>query len=118
MRLFNLRHVPDDEAEDVRRLLRDLDIDFYETTPGVWYTGVPAIWLKDTSREKEARIAIARYQQQRGHQARQAYAESKAQGQERTSLDLIRENPIRFVVYLATVLLILYITLAPFLDFS
>ena len=34
--LFRLRHVPDDEADDVRALLEENGIDFYETTPGNW----------------------------------------------------------------------------------
>lgn len=118
IRLFNLRHVPDDEAEDVRQLLRDLNVDFYETGVGVWHTGVPAIWLNDDTREAEVRAALDQYQQQRARQAQEVYAELKAQGQARTSLDLMRENPAKFVLYLIAVIVILYISLAPFLDIS
>jgi hypothetical protein len=32
--LLNLRNVPDDEADDVRALLDDHDIAYYETSPG------------------------------------------------------------------------------------
>ncbi|MDD3518311.1 MAG: DUF6164 family protein, partial [Chromatiales bacterium] len=30
---MNLRHVPDEEADDVRALLAEHDLDFYETPP-------------------------------------------------------------------------------------
>lgn len=34
--LFRLSGVPDDEADDVRMLLTDNAIDFYETSAGNW----------------------------------------------------------------------------------
>ena len=34
--LLNLRQVPDDEAEEVRALLNEHRIAFYETTPSLW----------------------------------------------------------------------------------
>ena len=45
--LFKLRNVPDDEAEEVRQLLNDHEINFYETRAGGWGISMPGIWLPD-----------------------------------------------------------------------
>ena len=45
--LFHLRGVTDDEADDVRELLREAGIEFYETQAGRWNLSVPALWLSD-----------------------------------------------------------------------
>ena len=34
--LFNLRNVPEDEADEVRQLLTTHGVDWYETRPGPW----------------------------------------------------------------------------------
>ena len=34
--VFRLKYVPDEEADDIRQLLADHDIDFYETSAGRW----------------------------------------------------------------------------------
>ena len=34
--IFKLRYVPEDEAHEIRELLGDNNIDFYETTAGVF----------------------------------------------------------------------------------
>ena len=36
LQLFNLRGVPEDEAEDIRQLLDEHEIEFYETSAGNW----------------------------------------------------------------------------------
>ena len=40
MLLFKLNNVPDDEAMDVRQLLDDNGIHYYETDAGRWRVGV------------------------------------------------------------------------------
>jgi len=45
--LFRLNGVSEDEIEDVRELLTEHDIDFYETPPGNWGISMPAIWVKE-----------------------------------------------------------------------
>ena len=44
--LFRLRNVPDDEADEVRHLLNENSIEFYETSAGNWGISMPAIWLR------------------------------------------------------------------------
>jgi hypothetical protein len=42
--LLNLRGVPDDEADDVRRFLGSSGIGYYETPPSRWGTA-GGIWI-------------------------------------------------------------------------
>ena len=62
--LFSLRGVPEDEVDEVRELLTEQNIDFYETSAGNWGMSMPALWLRDDASEK-ARYALNAYQQQR-----------------------------------------------------
>ena len=41
--LFRLRHVPEDEAEEVRALLEQNSIEFFETFAGNWGISLPAL---------------------------------------------------------------------------
>ena len=48
--LLNLRHVPEDEADDVRALLDANGIAWYETQPSRWGISGGGIWLALTRR--------------------------------------------------------------------
>ncbi|MDX8403689.1 MAG: DUF6164 family protein [Mariprofundaceae bacterium] len=116
--LFKLRNVPDDEAEDVRELLNEHMIGFYETGAGSWGISLPGIWLHDESQLKEAQSLIKEYQRERTTAARAAYEQLKREGGHQTSIDKIVEQPVRFLMLLFAVLFILYLSLSPFLDFG
>ena len=118
VQIFKLRNVPDDEADDVRALLVENEIDFYETTAGNWGISAPGIWLKDESRFAEARALIEEYQVARQQRVRQEYEQLRQQGRQRSVVDLIRSNPLRFILYLAGILVLLYISTKPFLLFG
>jgi hypothetical protein len=118
VKLFKLRNVPDDEAEDVRHLLTDHDIDFYETYAGGWGISMPAIWLQDADQLAQAIALIEEYQNKRTVQAKSEYAQLKKEGKHRTVMDKIRENPVQFVLLFFLSLFILYVSLAPFLQFG
>jgi len=114
--LFKLRNVPSDEADEVRELLHRHSIDFYETSAGSWGISLPAIWLHSEEQLEEARSLIDAYQQQRRKSARQTYEQLRQRGEQRTVLDKVREAPLLAAIYLAAVLLILYLSIMPFLD--
>ncbi|WP_455221467.1 DUF6164 family protein [Kaarinaea lacus] len=118
VRLFSLRHVPDDEAQEIRDLLEQNQIDFYETAPGNWGISAGAFWLKTDERLEEARQIIDVYQQKRAQEARLEYEDLKRAGRQRTLLDNIREKPLQLLLYIAAILFILYVTLKPFLHFG
>jgi len=113
--LFKLRNVPSDEADEVRELLHSHDIDFYETSAGNWGISLPAIWLHSEEQLEEAKSLIDAYQQQRRQNARQTYEQLRQRGEQRTVLDKVREAPLLAAIYLAAVLLILYLSIMPFL---
>lgn len=116
--LFRLRNVPDDEADDIRDLLHDNQIEFYETSAGIWGISTAAIWLRHRDDLEQARDLIDEYQQQRGTTQRQAYEALKNAGEHKTIVDAFRENPIRFIAYIAFIILILYLSIKPFISLS
>lgn len=117
-RLFSLRDVPEDEAAEVRTLLAEHGFDFYETAGGNWGISAPALWLRDESRLAEARRVLDDYQAKRRERVRAEYNSLRQAGSQRTVLDVVRENPVRFIAYLLAILVILYFSTKPFLDFG
>ncbi len=113
--LFKLRNVPDDEADEIRQLLTEHDIAFYETSAGIFGFSAPSIWLHDSAQLEHARQILHTYHTQRREKARRHYAEQIANGQQRTVLDIAKENPTRFAAYLAIIALILYFSIKPFI---
>lgn len=114
--LFSLRNVPEDEADDVRELLEDNHIEFYETSAGNWGISVPAIWLQDKAEYKRAKALIDAYEKERFIEQRAIYEQLKREGQHRTFLDIIKENPLRFILYITIILLLLYFSTRPFIN--
>lgn len=116
IKLFAMNGVPDDEAEEVRELLASNGIDFYETSAGNWGISAAAIWLRDDSHHQQARALIEEYQQERRARVQEEYARLRREGKHRTVLDVIRENPVRFIVYLAVIAAVAYLSTKPFMD--
>lgn len=108
--LFRLNGVSDDEADDVRELLTNNDIDFYETSPGNWGVSMPAIWLRDAGQFKQARALLDEYQKERGIRVRAEYELLKKEGKHRTFFDAVKEHPVRFAVHLGLALLVIYLS--------
>jgi hypothetical protein len=118
VKLFKLRNVPDDEVEDVRQLLVDHAIDFYETCAGGWGISMPAIWLRDTSQLEQARILIDEYQKKRTARARVEYAQLRKAGKHWTVMGRVGESPVQFILLFILLLVILYVSLVPFINFA
>lgn len=118
IRLFSLKDVPDDEAEEVRMLLSEHEISCYETHGGNWGVGTPAIWLHDDTDLDEAQALIALYQKQRYEEKRAEYEAMKAQGSHSTFLEKFKRHPVAVIAFLLVALFILYASLSPFLNFG
>jgi len=114
--LFKLRDVPVDEAQDIRDLLDQNDIFFYETHAGNWGIAMAAIWLKDEMQYQTAMELIEQYQQQRKQKFLDEYAELESKGHAPTLLSNMRQSPIRFIVYVFSIVVILYISVMPFIN--
>jgi len=116
--LFRLNNVPADEAHDVRALLDANHIDYYETDAGRWGISLAAIWLRDDDeRLDDARQLIDTYQQQRSSQARAEYDALNRTGRQETFLQRLIAHPTQLLLYLLAIVVIVYLTLVPFLRF-
>jgi len=115
--LFRLRNVPDDEAEEVRQLLDEHDIAFFETTPGNWGISMPALWIQDEGQFEQARQIIDEYQEQRALRVREEYQRAREMGQAPTHWQAFLQNPIRVTAYMGLVGLVLFLSLRFFLSF-
>jgi len=113
--LFSLRGVPDDEAEEIRELLAANGISFYETSSGPWGTSTPGLWLQDADTLSRAKSLIDAYHEERFREQRALYEQLEREGKHRTVMDVFKESPIRFVLYLAIVAVVLYFSIKPFL---
>jgi len=109
--LFSLRGVPEDEADEVRELLTDQNIDFYETSAGNWGMSMPALWLRDEAELEKARYVLNTYQQQRFLTSRENYLQRKKTGQQKTLLKAFIEKPWLYCAYIFTMLLIVYVSI-------
>lgn len=116
--LFRLNNVPEDEAEEVRELLAEYHIRFYETSAGRWGISLAAIWIRDEDEDQlvRAREAIERYQQAREERARADYEASRRAGEHETLASRLIDSPLRSVLYLAGILSVLFFTLMPFVN--
>jgi len=116
--LFRLRGVAEDEAEDLRQLLADNDIDFYETPADRWGVSMPGLWLKDESRLEQARSLIEQYHIERSTRVRYEHEQLKQEGKAETFIRRLKENPFMIVIYIIMLALAMYFFLAPFLYFA
>ena len=110
-----MRGVPEDEADEIRALLTNHDIDYYETPAGNWGFSVPAIWLKDADQQPRARALLDQYQRERAIRMRSEYAQLKKEGRQRTVIDLILEDPVRVILYVAAIVAVIYFSTIPFI---
>lgn len=111
--LLNLRHVPEDEADDVRALLDANGIAFYETTPGPWNISVGGIWVKQDADVAEAKRLMADYQRQRAARARADHAAAVRDGTAETFRSQLRAEPARVVLAMLGILLALALVALP-----
>ncbi|WP_339859033.1 DUF6164 family protein [Pseudohongiella acticola] len=112
--LFRLRHVPDDEAAEVRELLTAHDISFYETSAGNWGISMPGLWLHDNADYAQARSLLDDYQQQRQQRMRAQYQADRAAGTADTLFGLLREDPAKVIAYLFIIVVVAAISILIF----
>ncbi|MDR9467649.1 DUF6164 family protein [Marinospirillum sp.] len=113
--LFKLSNVPDDEAQEVRELLDEQGLDYYETTAGRWRLGVDAIWLNNNEDAEVASKLLYNYQQERRNKARQEQADLQARGQAPRFMDKLATQPGKVLLSGLGILAILALGLIPVL---
>lgn len=112
--LLNLRHVPEDEADEVRALLDEHGIAFYETQAGRWNISLPGLWVEDADYAR-ARTHFDAYQRERRVRVRAEQAQARERGEAPSALDNIRQNPVRVLLALAVIVGILLLMMWPYL---
>lgn len=113
--IFHLKDVPEDEADDVRRVLHEASIEHYETSGGTlaltFGLAVPAIWLRHDADRVCARALIDAYQQERAERMRR---ERTDQGEHEGMGQRFRRRPAAVFGVLVVVAAILYFSVRPF----
>ena len=112
--LLNLYQVPEDEILEVRALLEQNRIEFYETRPSRWRISHGAIWLTHADDAVEAKRLLASYQDERRQRAREEYAAAVRDGTAPTWWTMLRDEPLRLLLTLAGILVVLALTALPF----
>jgi hypothetical protein len=96
--LLNLRQVPEDESDDVRAMLREAQLEFYETQPSRWGVSYGGIWITHDADVAEAKRLMADYQAGRRERARAERAAELRDGTAETFADVARREPLRVLL--------------------
>ena len=115
--LFRMRHVSEEEANDVRGLLEKNNIEFFETFSGTWGISIAAIWVSRNDQYTEARKIIDEYQAERTDKVKKALLDQEIKGVKPRVSDVFIQNPLRFLFSLFAIIIVLYISLRFFLFF-
>ena len=114
--IFKLKSVPDDEADDIKNLLTENQIEFYESPAGNWEISMHALWLNDEARYAQAKQLIDEYQVRRSQRIRLETQQKIEQGEHETFIQRLLNKPVQFLITLAIIVFILYFSIMPFLE--
>ncbi len=103
--LFKLNGVSDEEAHEVRELLDEHHIDYYETDAGRWGISVAALWLRDKEQLDHSKSLLAEYQRQRSSQYREPPLPLATR---------FKQAPLQHLLLIAAIAAIAYISIVPF----
>ncbi|MDO9476191.1 MAG: DUF6164 family protein [Pseudohongiella sp.] len=112
--LFRLRNVPDDEADEVRELLDQHQLSYYETSAGNWGISMPAIWLNNDADHEAARRLLDQYQHNRAQRMRSEYESARARGEAETQLQVLRREPLKAISLIVVIAIFLYLSTTAF----
>ena len=114
--IFRLNGASEQEADEVRELLEQHDLVFYETSAGRWGISVAGLWLSDESQKLRARELIEQYQE--GREQRFERWRSQQPGFLMGLWYSFSARPIAFVLTVLLLVAIVFISLSPFLDMA
>lgn len=109
--VFRLKYVPDEEADDIRQLLFDNEIPFYETSAGRWQISLAGIWVKDKEQAKAAQALIREDQAKRVTNRKPPTPWEWLVGY----VQYARQNPAESLFTLLAIVMILSVSVLPFL---
>ena len=109
--VFRLKNVPEQEADDIRELLSEHDIEFYETSAGRWQISMAGIWVRDKEQALIAKSLIAEDQAQRAGNAIPISPVDWLRG----LISHARQNPLEFVFTLVAIVFVGALSVLPFM---
>ncbi len=113
--LMNLRHVPDDEADEIRDLFESHDVPYYETPPSRWGISMGGFWVRDDDEAARARLLLEEYQQQRLQTQRESYEQQCASGEAGSLWLMVRRRPVRTLAAALAIMVVAGLSLLPFI---
>lgn len=111
--LLNLRHVPDDEADDVRAMLDGARIAYYETPPSAFGISAGGIFVKDDAEIGEAKRLMAAYQSARRERVRAERAAAVEAGTAETFWSVLRAQPLQVLLRVLAIVFLLGLVALP-----
>ena len=114
--IFKLKSVSYDEADEIKNLLTENNIDFYESPAGNWGISMHALWVNDEDQCSLAKKLIEEYQLERSERIRQETQQKKDEGELETFFQRMLSRPVEFILLSALILFILYVSIMPFLQ--
>jgi hypothetical protein len=114
--IFRLNDVEPREADEVRQLLVDHELDFYETSAGRWGFSVAGIWLHNDSQAELARALLRDYARQRQLEVRAEYRRARGRGDLPSLWQRVMDAPLRYLAVLLLAAAIIYLSIWPFID--
>jgi hypothetical protein len=113
--LMNLRHVPDDEADEIRALFEQHDVSYYETPPSRWLVSMGGFWTQEAGEAERARALLGEYQQSRLQTQRARYEHERDAGELMSFRQRLLRRPVTVIAMLLAMAVILGFALAPYL---
>lgn len=111
--LMNLRHVPDDEADEIRALFEQHELRYYETPPSRWGISMGGFWAHDDDEAERARALLKQYQADRLKSQREAFETRQERG-ETGFWYHFRQRPVSVLAAILAIAVILGLTVLPF----
>ena len=111
--LLNLRHVPEEEADEVRAFLDANSIAWYETRPGLFGISLGAIWVKHDQDIAQAKRLMADYQRERQAKMRAEHEAALRDGSAETFASMLRDRPGWVLVRVLAIVLLLALMALP-----
>lgn len=111
--LLNLRHVPEDEIEEVCELMANHHIEHYVVPAGPFGLSAGGIWLNDRADQPRAKALLDAYQVERARKARAAWDQARQEGRAETLWQRLRQRPGQVLWLLGLSLMVMLIFFAP-----
>ncbi|MDB4837015.1 DUF6164 family protein [Marinomonas sp.] len=109
--VFNLKYAPDEEVNEIKKLLTDNQISFYETKMGRWQISLAGLWVKDKEQAAQARQLIQEDQAVRSKNMVIPSPKDYALGY----IQHAYQNPIESLFALAAIMLVIGLSIFPFI---